>query len=615
MSLSVAPLSTTPLSSTLSQAGPGESTAGFVSASYFIPFGIFDKKQAVESVLASLSSGATLSVICEMSGYVANILSAQLSFPRDAVTGLQTALLNMSSPVNSIQSAQNEMPSHLRAVLATPVSMSTPITCMLILPVSARHTLCGMMTAPIDIGPKSVIICDNSYSIVSGAANLDNLTIDLEIKQDLDSAHSSFTLSSITPDLYNLLNAKDLLTVTIDAVLRQFIVEEIGMPGDMGFSIWGRSVSCLLDTPHADQVTIETDGSQGAADLAQELTGYACWHAADYPLPDGWSMTGTPVEILIRLAQTVGAVVQPTGTGLEIVPRFKNRPVEWSGITPEEFYNRDQDILSLSWDDEAATKWSSVTVVGRSTPWLAPIIEIVEQSPVIGDAVHVDVYKKGNSEESFNSMVTAGTVALVEDSISTIINNEVVTFSEYRSSLKYPVDELLSFRWIGDNRGSIYWLDGGRSTELELAPGAVDDTKGYGIAEITYRSSYDRYRLEGHHVNELMLIMSQSARDAVKVRLKVAGLTLPVATDIEDELITTAAAAVARGTSWLDSSRYDKRKISMSAPHKASAAPGAIISIADEIEGVSGSAMITTRSIKCSGVSVIDTMGVDQCLF
>jgi hypothetical protein len=254
-----------------------------------------------------------------------------------------------------------------------------------------------------------------------------------------------------------------------------------------------------------------------------------------------------------------------------------------------------------------------VVVTGRSEPWQPPILEVEESSPAPGDNVHVRIFRKGTSEMLFDNMVTDGRVVRIADG-SLTIENEPVQFSGYRGSLKYPADDIISLEWIGDSRGDVYWLDGGRSTELELAPGSYPDLEGFGLALITYRTSYERYLLSGHNVAQLMLICTQPETESVRVRVLVNGQAAPEAPGMTEELATTEAAAVAAATAWLDNNRYNLRRVPTSAPHEAAALPGTLICLADEIENVSGPGMIERRTININGPAVTDRLEVVQCL-
>lgn len=556
----------------------------------------------------------TLSAVADFDAFRPVTELITLAIQPDFFAAAQALTASLAVPVQSASSSPLEMSALARAALLAPIFTAEPqLAISAASLVMDKHVILSTLAAPLNMGLESVIMPAPVYTVFVNNMNINNLISGAEIKQDLTAAHASFNFSSISQELFNLLIPPEPLTITINGVAMEFVLEEIGMAGGLAFNAWGRSAGCLLDTPHHDQVTIETDGTQTAAELAVSL-GVTVWNAPDYPLPEGWSMTGTPIEIVVRLAATVGAIVQPDGFGVKVLPRFPVRPVNWRSSPPAVSYFRESNILSLSWDDEGKTPWNSIEVTGRSESWTPPILELEESSPPPGVPVHIRIFRKGTSETQFENMVTAGKVVLAEVDIPLIIQEESVQFTGYRASLRYPVVELLSFYWVGDSRGDIYWLDGGRSTELELAPGSLPDLEGCGLAKVTYRTSYERYLLHGHNVPELMLICSQPDAAAVRVRLLVDGQIAPQAPAIVEELATTEAAAVAVGTAWLDANRYNERTVAISAPHEATALPGVVVSLADEIEDVSGPGMVTGRTINITGPAVIDNLEVIQCL-
>lgn len=547
---------------------------------------------------------------------VCGLWSGNIDLQPDYVTGGLMLPISHRTPLRASFCAVMEASAPARALLASPVFSAEPVRACYGGPLAMpdNNSLSTVQSAPLDAGPPSVTFPAPVYTVFTGGNNINKLIGDVEIRQDIDAPHASFKFASISKVLFDALTSRDRLTITINSVPREFVIEEIGMIGEIAFNVWGRSASCLLDSPHHGAVTIEADGTQTAAGLAAALTGLTVWDAVDYPLPDGWSMTGTPMEIVIRLAATVRAVVQPDGLGIKVMQRYPVRPVEWPSSTPAAVYTREANILSLSWDDEGKTAWNSVEVNGHGMPWNAPILELEEQGPAPGDPVHVRIFRKGVAEAFLKNMVTDGAVVSVGQNISQVIQKETVQFSGYRGSTRYPVYELLSFTWVGDSRGDIYWLAGGRSQELELAPGSYPDLEGCGLAEITYRTSYDRYLLYGHYVPELMLICANAADETVRVRLLVDGRREPAAPAIIEELATTEAAAVAAGTAWLDANRYNERKVAVSAPHDTAVVPGTVVSLADEVEDVSGAGMVLSKTINISGPSVIDSLEVVQCL-
>lgn len=602
----------------------GRMTAGITAPVAYYSVGSISLDMAISDrtraeLVHPLAFPVQSSTVCplDMLAPISAASSAPVDLQKPYVMASQVSVSSLAVPVSASLASPVEISGPVTAAVASVVALISPVSGAVAATgtIQLKNIVTAAMSSPLDMGLNSVILPAPTYSIYVAGKKINRLVSSAEIKEARSSVHADFSISFTSQELYHSMKLKDPVVIVINGVTRNFVLEEINMTGGLSFKAWGRSASCLLDSPHHEMITVEADGSMTAAGLAASLAGEPfTWSATDYPLPEGWSMTGTPIAIITRLAATVGALVQPAGAGVTIVPSFRVRPINWNTTTPAAGYTREVNITSLTWDDEGRTQWNSVLVAGHAASWQAPQLELEEQSPAPGDTVHVRIYRKGLSEVSFDNLVTAGFVRAAGSGSATI-ENELVQFSDYRGSLRYPADDIVSVSWIGDSRGAVYWLDGGRSTELELSPGASPDLEGGGLALITYRTSYDRYRLSGHNVQSLMLICTQPDDATVKVRIKVNGETLPAAEMISDELATTDGAAVAAGIAWLDKNRYNLRNISLSAPHEHLAIPGSLITLADEIEDVSGPAMVEGRTIAIDGPSVVDSLEVFQCLF
>ncbi|WP_143083107.1 hypothetical protein [Thermodesulforhabdus norvegica] len=97
----------------------------------------------------------------------------------------------------------------------------------------------------------------------------------------------------------------------------RFIVEEWSdrrQFGSEGYVIAGRSPSALLAAPYASEVYVANESSTLASVMASEQFQYTewtlSWQASDWVLPPyAASLHGTPVGIVSRLAEAVGAFV------------------------------------------------------------------------------------------------------------------------------------------------------------------------------------------------------------------------------------------------------------------------------------------------------------------
>ena len=107
-------------------------------------------------------------------------------------------------------------------------------------------------------------------------------------------------------------------------------------------AVQGVSVTAMLGTPYMPQQSWLSNASATAQQLAVqalEFTGVGLdWQIADWLVPAGaWSFQGTPLQAVLRVAESVGAVVRshPTAEQLIIAPRYPVLPWHWASATPD----------------------------------------------------------------------------------------------------------------------------------------------------------------------------------------------------------------------------------------------------------------------------------------
>lgn len=107
-------------------------------------------------------------------------------------------------------------------------------------------------------------------------------------------------------------------------------------------AVQGVSVTAMLGTPYMPQQSWLSSAPATAQQLAVqalEFTGVGLdWQIADWLVPAGaWSFQGTPLQAVLRVAESVGAVVRshPTAEQLIIAPRYPVLPWHWASATPD----------------------------------------------------------------------------------------------------------------------------------------------------------------------------------------------------------------------------------------------------------------------------------------
>lgn len=135
------------------------------------------------------------------------------------------------------------------------------------------------------------------------------------------------------------------LEVTIDGVAWRFVVESVSRSRSapktectvLAYSLTKAAGAPLAATENWI-LSEDTTAAQIAA-LSVLYTGVRVdWHCTDWLIPAGiFSFSGTPLEVVRRIAETIGAVVQsdPYEPVLYVDPRYRVLPNEWPTVVPD----------------------------------------------------------------------------------------------------------------------------------------------------------------------------------------------------------------------------------------------------------------------------------------
>ncbi len=130
------------------------------------------------------------------------------------------------------------------------------------------------------------------------------------------------------------------LRVGLDGMTWEFIVEGLRRNREFGrttATITGRSATALLGDPYrAEQAylnAVPVTAQQIIEDalFASDVT--LDWQATDWTVPEGvWSHFGTPLSVVRRVADAIGAIVESPRTGDEVIvrPRYPLLPWDWT---------------------------------------------------------------------------------------------------------------------------------------------------------------------------------------------------------------------------------------------------------------------------------------------
>ncbi len=435
--------------------------------------------------------------------------------------------------------------------------------------------------------------------------------------------HAQVTVTSTDASLFPLCDpdrnpGTARLTLAVGGREMRFLVEE--RAGDeRSFTVWGRGLSALCDAPHATEDTFSL-GSRLASVAAAELAALAglslAWTAADWLLPPDWSHDGTPLDAILALAESVGAVLLPgDGTGLAIAPAWPRRPCDMPGASPVLSYSRD-DLTAVDVERAAGTGHDAVEVSGYSETVTLPLaVTVEESSPTRGQTIHVRVTWPGG-------VMPATATVTCSDPRATVVRlaaaatdqiTETVTFSSGAASCSCPPSRVIRVSWVGEaSTGTVTVSADGQGLVLTDTDGNVLDAEH--VAEVTYETTFERYQLRGHDVPTLAITVevTPSVPD-VSVRV-VMGQGLAEADPLSRPALTGEAAAVAAGTAWLDENRYDRLTAQGTAPYQDAAKPGALAALTDEVLDLSGVWLVTRADVVLSGPRVVNELEMAQCL-
>ena len=439
------------------------------------------------------------------------------------------------------------------------------------------------------------------------------------ISYDESSVHNSLSFSSTDPDLYRLCDPMLMpgeirIEAQVGTRMMQFIIVE--RPGeDINFFVEAISVSAKEDEFASDIDFTMTEPKLASA-IAASLTEYCpvTWSAFDWVVPASFSFSGKPIDGILQLAGAIGAVVRCQDDGSLLVRRKRPvRPVDMP-VTAAAVDYTDANLLTLSQNDEAASGYNAIEVFGSNgiagdeDGVFLPGLQIEEESPVQGETVHVRVFWGTNTPAVDDAYVTAGSIEIADGGTFTEIEQtEIVEFTNGTGSVSLPVKAITSYSWIGTPAGVITETIG--ATDL-----IVPELPGFGIAEVKYTAEYQRYKLTGHDVEQLIAVFFIAAGTAVDVVISTSSDDPVYAPAITEELLTSDAAAVERGMAEIDAMKYRKSILSVSAPYLDAAIDGTLAHVNDPHISAIGNYHIKSSTIEIDGPKITNTLGLEQCL-
>ena len=231
---------------------------------------------------------------------------------------------------------------------------------------------------------------------------------------DADSFSWSFSADIFTQAALDLVrpDADGAKTVELDingwkwVVLVERYSRQLRFPAE-AYSINGATRPQLLAAPYAPLRTSLNNAPINAAQAAEaELlnTGFTLnWLAADWTLPAGtFSYQGqTAMQVIARLAETVGGVVRPTrdADALEVVPRYPAPPWAWEDVdTPISRIIPPAMMTELGGEWTPQPAWNACYTSGTSHG----VSMLVRRAGTAGDNPTPDVFEDWLTDQPAN---------------------------------------------------------------------------------------------------------------------------------------------------------------------------------------------------------------------
>ncbi|MDY6903682.1 MAG: hypothetical protein SWH61_03260 [Thermodesulfobacteriota bacterium] len=462
-------------------------------------------------------------------------------------------------------------------------------------------------------------LADPAQSIynISRAVYLDGRTITglcerIMIQRQQSSVFNSIEISSHDADLYHRAApaadmAQSRVEVHISGQVFNFLIEERSGSIAGGFTIWGRDVTARESERIAGEVSLALSAPTPASDVAATLALYSAvdWDIEDWTLPADYTFTGAPIDGIQEVAQEAGAIVRAQDDGSLLVRwPYPTRPIDINAAAPSLSYDQ-HELIGLEKTESLQRLIDAVQVINQSdSNVFMPRLELEEQSPEIGDTVHMRVYWGGRTPVSTSRYATAGSIAY--GGTFTERKEELLEITAGAGSVSYPIHRVVRVNWYGASAT----LSNPAPGDTELV--AENAKNGFAVGLIAYDTRYQRLRLSAADVPALIAALLLPAADDVSVEVVASDAAEnPVYDDpINTRWLTSASIARARGVAHIDNTHYDGIDATLEAAFNPDAIDGRIAYVNDAQVGERGNYHIMESSIEIYGPVVKNRLTV-----
>ena len=454
-----------------------------------------------------------------------------------------------------------------------------------------------------------------SIHTISRAVYLDGRTItgkcsQMTIRRGQDSIFNDLTITSNDADLYHRADplsgsGTSRFEVQVSGDVFYFLLEtRSGDPA--GFTLWGRDITARESEEYAGVIeySFASDPLTAGTTAGYLATVSAVvWDCADWLLPADYDYSGAPIDGISALAAEIGGICRAQADGsIKVRDRYPVRPVDLPTADYDVAYDQ-TDLIALQKTNIMQTIYDAVSVVSeRGLEAFVPAMELEEDSPAIGDLVHIRVFWENNRNSTDSRYATSGIISSAGTTISTI-TDEIVEFINSQAAAQYPVQRITRIQWIGASADGIAYAAGTRDLRI-----GDDGEQLFRAAKITYTTQYERLTLRGSSVTQLLAALYLDAMDAAGYVVNVVASdtdTDPRYGDvINTTLLTSPAMARIAGQAWLDDHHYHYEDVIFEAPYNALATDGKKAYINDDRIGPRGNYLIKDSDIVITGPKV-----------
>jgi hypothetical protein len=333
-----------------------------------------------------------------------------------------------------------------------------------------------------------------------------NLNIQ-NIQISCDEASYCFALSMTLSDInsWNICTAGKSVTIIVNEDVFGFIIDSRGRQRTFGntiFSVSGRSKTKQLDYPDALPVSTEY-GSTTARTVALALcmaSGLSLsWDIIDWTIPANTLIASaeSPLNIIKRLAEAAGAVLQSSKAGDTLIVRYSYpvSPTCYNDNTVDLTLTDTMDITDINEQFEKRPGYNKVRVSNKQIVDAADAYIYIELDPVRNsdkttflttDPVFLRIY----SNIDYNVICTAGTITKIKSGEVLAMDEEIVSFiHDEDPELSRPIESITSITWMGNNLGTLSEIT---STKIRAS---LAGASSLGIGKVNYKAQYDVWKL------------------------------------------------------------------------------------------------------------------------